>query len=363
MNRLLFSEDNVLFPSLKETKNINNLAPPGTPALGTVAGDLSSDAPREATITFIGTGAGYNNSLGVYNIAEDGTIRNVSLAFDNVKDYRAGDAIDITLPGEPHSDFGFFIISDGARQNGNYSCLEFDSGTLNFWFDYGQEGQRQATIYDDGDRISLVFNDGTHNTVLKGDIYHTTERGGGMDINADEANHVVSGFTDENDTSTLRIGFEDLRNLGDADYNDVVFDLSYKPDFMRADTADGHDTLKGGGGNDLLIGGAGNDVLYGGTGADTFKYMGGNEGTDRIMDFRASEGDKIDIADVLIDDFDPVADIISQFVQITKQGNDAILTVDADGAANGSHFTALAIIEGGGNLDFHSLIEQGNLVI
>lgn len=76
-----------------------------------------------------------------------------------------------------------------------------------------------------------------------------------------------------------------------------------------------------------------------------------------------SEGDRIDIADVLIDDYDPVADIISQFVQITRQGNDAILSVDADGAANGVSFTALAIIEGGRDLDLYSMIEQGSLVI
>lgn len=160
---------------------------------------LHTDAQHEATITFVGTGAGYNNSLGVYNIAEDGTIRDVQITFGNVKNFKAGDTADITLPGAPDSDFGFFIIADGARQNNNYCNLDFDEGTLNFWFDYGQAGQRLATINDDGDRISLVFSDGQSNTVLRGDVYHTTERGGSTDLNADEANHVVSGLVNECD--------------------------------------------------------------------------------------------------------------------------------------------------------------------
>lgn len=357
----LFSDANVLFPHLKETKNIANLAPPGTPALGMAEGDMSTDTPREATITFVGTGAGYDNTLGVYNIAADGTIQAVDIAFANVKNFKAGDTSDITLPGAPDSDFGFFIVADGARLNNGYRNLDFDDGALNFWFDFGLATQRLANINDDGGRISLVFSGDNGDTILKGNVYHTTDRGDSTAINADGANHVVSGLVSECDTSTLRIGFEDLKNLGDADYNDVVFDLTYKPVFTAANTPDGDDTLKGGDGNDLLIGGAGNDTLYGGNGADTFKYLGGNEGTDRIKDFNAKQGDKIDIADVLADEFDPVADMISHFVKIEKQGNNSVLMVDHDGG--GDSFAALAIIEGTKNLNVQDMLNQGSLVV
>jgi Cadherin-like/Bacterial cadherin-like domain/Bacterial pre-peptidase C-terminal domain/RTX calcium-binding nonapeptide repeat (4 copies) len=45
------------------------------------------------------------------------------------------------------------------------------------------------------------------------------------------------------------------------------------------------DAISGMGGNDTLIGGNGADVLIGGTGADIFRYLGGETGLDRILDF------------------------------------------------------------------------------
>ncbi|WP_313802826.1 cadherin domain-containing protein [Sphingobium sp.] len=60
------------------------------------------------------------------------------------------------------------------------------------------------------------------------------------------------------------------------------------------------DTLKGGAGSDTLIGGAGKDMLTGGTEADMFVFNRGDTtlntaSYDRITDFRASEGDRIDL--------------------------------------------------------------------
>ncbi|WP_395764098.1 retention module-containing protein [Stutzerimonas balearica] len=70
----------------------------------------------------------------------------------------------------------------------------------------------------------------------------------------------------------------------------------------------GNDTLDGGTGNDLLVGGAGDDILIGGlgddqltggSGADTFTWKAGDLGKDSILDFNASEGDRIDLSDLL----------------------------------------------------------------
>lgn len=64
----------------------------------------------------------------------------------------------------------------------------------------------------------------------------------------------------------------------------------------------GNDTLDGGSGSDLLYGGGGADQLYGGKGADLFAYdrisdsqVAGST-CDVIFDFRASEGDRIDLS-------------------------------------------------------------------
>lgn len=61
----------------------------------------------------------------------------------------------------------------------------------------------------------------------------------------------------------------------------------------------GDDRLYGGDGDDRLLGGAGADRLMGGAGADLFIYTAVGDSTpgarDRILDFSAAEGDRIDL--------------------------------------------------------------------
>jgi Ca2+-binding RTX toxin-like protein len=52
------------------------------------------------------------------------------------------------------------------------------------------------------------------------------------------------------------------------------------------------DQLNGLDGDDLISGGSGNDLIQGGAGNDQFRYLGGESGVDRILDF-ASGQDKI----------------------------------------------------------------------
>ena len=65
----------------------------------------------------------------------------------------------------------------------------------------------------------------------------------------------------------------------------------------------GSDTLRGGQGDDFIAGGSGNDwisgdlgsnTLVGGAGADTF-HTAGSGGVDRVLDFNASEGDRVQL--------------------------------------------------------------------
>ncbi|MFM5100206.1 type I secretion C-terminal target domain-containing protein, partial [Aeromonas veronii] len=69
----------------------------------------------------------------------------------------------------------------------------------------------------------------------------------------------------------------------------------------------GDDTLSGGLGNDTLVGGLGNDILKGDSGADTFIWLKGDTevgkvAKDYIVDFSKSEGDKLDLSDLLDSD-------------------------------------------------------------
>lgn len=62
---------------------------------------------------------------------------------------------------------------------------------------------------------------------------------------------------------------------------------------------DGNDELMGDAGRDTLSGGAGNDTLTGGAGADLFCFKAGEKGKDTLIGFKRSEGDRLDLSDVL----------------------------------------------------------------
>ncbi|MFM4831007.1 type I secretion C-terminal target domain-containing protein [Aeromonas rivipollensis] len=69
----------------------------------------------------------------------------------------------------------------------------------------------------------------------------------------------------------------------------------------------GNDTLYGGSGNDTLFGGIGDDILKGDEGSDTFIWLKGDTEAgkvtkDYIADFSKSEGDKLDLSDLLDSD-------------------------------------------------------------
>jgi Ca2+-binding RTX toxin-like protein len=338
----LYSADNILYPNTIETINIANLNPDGTPNLGIIHGDLSSDTTQTATLTFVQTIAGYNNSLGSYLIGPDGTIQGVNLEFANVKNYQAGDTETLHLPGSPDSDFGFFIISDGARANHDYTGLDLSGDNLKFYYDFGQADQRLAKVTDSADHISLVYNDGTQTKILQGDVYHTTERGSDdLNINPDHQIHAVSGLNSDGNTDSLRIGFEDLRGTGDADYNDVVFDIKINPTYGDTGTI------------------GGNDTLTGGAGADTFVFTT-HGGLDTVTDFNAASGDRLDLSN-LIKDYDPVDDIIAQFVHMEQQGTSQIVSVDSSGT--GQNFQAVAVLQNVSGLNVDDLVHNGNMVV
>src|SRR5690606_22785299 len=112
----------------------------GLPALGVADGNLSVDYAATATITFRKGYAGYNNSLGSFAVAADGTIVSASMHWANVK--TAG--IDIThtieLPvGANGGDYGFFLIGDGNTANNGYAGLDVTgAGHIEFIYNYGK---------------------------------------------------------------------------------------------------------------------------------------------------------------------------------------------------------------------------------
>src|SRR3546814_18306953 len=94
-------------------------------------------------------------------------------------------------------------------------------------------------------------------------------------MNADGQEHVVSGVED----GSLVLGFEDLQDGGDNDFNDVMLSLDIGPANIEAI---GTDTIHGGSGDDTIIGGGGDDVIDGGTGKDTGIFTEGDTASDSV---------------------------------------------------------------------------------
>jgi Ca2+-binding RTX toxin-like protein len=179
----------------------------------------------------------------------------------------------------------------------------------------------------------------------------------------------VSGLADPNSDDVLRIGFEDLRYTGDADYEDVLFDLN-----INGSTHDpsetGRDVLIGGAGNDTLYGEAGDDILvvglgadriYGGSGSDTIVFDTLDTLVDIIFGFESgSNGDHINLS-ALLQGFDS-GDIAGNFVQLANVSGGTEIRVNADGDVGGA-FTTVALIDGGTSGTLGDLIAQGNIVM
>ncbi|WP_223544017.1 tandem-95 repeat protein, partial [Pseudomonas sp. BF-B-28] len=132
----------------------------------------------------------------------------------------------------------------------------------------------------------------------------------------------VSGAHDGNDTL-----------LGGAG-NDILFGSG------GSDTLDGgkgNDILLGGTGNDTLMGGQGNDILIGGSGGDTFVWKAGDTGNDVIKDFKASEGDRIDLRDLLQGE---TGSTIDNFLKISTVDGVSSLQVSTTGQFNSGNAAA-----------------------
>ncbi|MDX7714105.1 type I secretion C-terminal target domain-containing protein [Aeromonas caviae] len=100
----------------------------------------------------------------------------------------------------------------------------------------------------------------------------------------------------------------------------------------------GNDILSGGLGNDILIGGLGNDVLKGDAGADTFTWLKGDTeagkvAKDYIVDFSKSEGDKLDLSDLLDSDGSKSESSLKSLLSVFQDSEGVHLQVKESSAA------------------------------
>lgn len=329
----------------------------------TSADNFTIDYDTTVTVSMVSADSGFSNTLGAFTFGEDGTIQNTEVAFANTKTTEAGSTYTFDVGGEAGNGFGFFMIDNGYKTNQLFKNGSLD-GELNFIYDFGGDNERSAKITDNADDISLVIDQDGDMSALKVHFYYTSGFDGGTaeGLNKDGVDHTFASLPDEDDSSTVRIGFEDQYNPQNSDYSDIVFDVHVGSSYELSGPTDENDTLYGGDGNDLLYGGFGDDVLYGGDGSDTFLFRSMLEAGDMIADFETgNSGDILNLTD-LLDGFDSSLDDINDFLQLVDDGSDTNLLVNADG--EGSDFAALATFDGGlGGASVNDLLADGNLVV
>ncbi len=183
--------------------------------------------------------------------------------------------------------------------------------------------------------------------------------------------------------NTLRNYGEGLRSIrfthGGNGRGVVVDDTSVQIEDPTVTGSAGNDILRGARNNDILVGGAGDDVLYGGfgndtllggSGADTFVFEQGDQTetsiptVDTIRNFSLSDGDVLDLSDMLIGE---TAETIDAYLDLaTVNGNTEISVKDR---ANGQ--TVQKIVLDGVDLSslgseseiINNLLNNGNLNI
>ncbi|WP_238343467.1 immunoglobulin-like domain-containing protein, partial [Pseudomonas sp. RW3S2] len=144
----------------------------------------------------------------------------------------------------------------------------------------------------------------------------------------------ISRSNDGNDTLMGGDGDDIIFGQGGDDYidggrgNDILLGGTGNDTLLGGE---GNDILIGGAGNDVLIGGKGDDILIGGTGADTFVWKAGDLGNDVIKDFKATEGDRLDLRDLLQGE---KASTIDNFLKITTVNGESTLQVSTEGKLN-----------------------------
>ena len=101
-----------------------------------------------------------------------------------------------------------------------------------------------------------------------------------------------------------------------GDGNDIIFGQG------------GGDTMQGGAGNDILLPGSGNNTLWGNSGSDTFMWLKGDTGNNVIKDFSVTEGDKLDLGDLL-----QTATVtnIADYIKATIDSTGTTLSINSSG--------------------------------
>ncbi|MGE6981396.1 retention module-containing protein [Kluyvera intermedia] len=240
---------------------------------------------------------------------------------------------------------------------------EFDQSQADGGRDVLFGGVGNDILYGGGGDDILVG--GSGDDVLFGGKGDDILIGDGFDSMADIASHLntpVNQLTFDKVVDYVTQHSEELGAIGSG--NDKLYGGEGNDILMGGGGNDilnggeGNDLLFGGTGNDVLIGGKGNDTLYGGTGSDTFTWLKGDDGHDVIKDFRADEGDRIDLSDLLGD----VANTdLASYIKVTDDNHgNTVIEINTNGQMQSGSSTMSITVENctSADIDINSLIAK-----
>jgi Ca2+-binding RTX toxin-like protein len=285
------------------------------------------------SITVSGEG-GTDIALG----ADGGYIQSIDV--NGLRSYSPGDAA-----------IQSFTTAAGATvvinfQTGAYTYVIPDTATI----PTGTQEVFALTVIDgDGDVVtggSLTIN--VQNTVVANGEEIISNLGGLSDIPDSVLleNDVELNF----DSLSVAVRSDNSDNTIDYTVSNGVesHDVSANVTFESGNQLQGSDAdevLLAGSGDDILVGGGGDDILVGGDGADSFEWQSGDAGTagspvtDFISDFSRSEGDALNLADLLVDDtVGTLTDYLHFEQQIDGAETNTLVQISSGGGFTGGNF-------------------------
>ena len=253
------------------------------------------DTPPSGSTGGGGSGGGSSSGTGFSVTQVDGTAGNDTLHVGSVGDYHLygyagndtlvggkGGSSNVLEGGTGDDGYTIYQASDTIIENpngGNDTVYTYFSYTLADNVEIGRAMVNGLTLY--GNSSDNTLQAATGGSTLYGADGNDTVIGNGGD-------DVLYG--DNGNDRLLGNGGNDILDGGSGD--DMLYGNA------------GDDILRGGTGNDRLEGGSGKDILSGGTGADVFTFRGGDftsnvaASMDTITDFKASEGDILDVSPI-----------------------------------------------------------------
>jgi Ca2+-binding RTX toxin-like protein len=273
------------------SENVENLTLSGTASINGTGNTLNNTITGNSGFNLIDGGAGNDTMIG-------GT------GNDN---YMINSALDVITETST-----LLTEIDTAYASVNYTLSNYVenlilTGTVNLT---GTGNSLNNLLIGNSGNNTLKGNDG--NDILDGSLGIDTLEGGlGNDTYIiDNTTDIITELSNSGlDTAkslsdyTIAANVENLVLLGNTDLkgtgntlNNLITGNSGNNDLKGGS---GDDILIGGSGNDTITGGVANDRLSGGLGSDQFFYNSGvafsatDFGTDRIVDFNRTEGDKI----------------------------------------------------------------------